>query len=261
MNRLVPVARLALLGLLGAFLLVPERFAGLFRPFAPAGAAPIYTQTPLLTLTINHLLLVATATGAAGILAVGFAVAATRSSGREILPFARAVAHLGQTFPPVAVLALAVPIFGFGAGPTLIALILYGLLPIFETALTGLGGLDPALMEAARGMGLTDRQRLLQVELPLALPMILSGIRLSAIIGLATATIGSTVAASTLGEVIVAGLLTGNTAYVLQGGLVVSALALLIDAGLRDLERVAARRSGSRSRSGSVEDRIIQDPG
>ena len=164
-----------------------------------------------------------------------------------MLPFARSVTQLGQTFPPVAVLALAVPIFGFGAVPTLIALVLYGLLPIFETALTGLDGLDPALMEAARGMGMTDRQRLVQVELPLALPMILSGIRLAAVIGLATATIGSTVAASTLGEVIVSGLLSGNTAYVLQGGLVVSALALLIDAGFRRLERVAARRAGFRS--------------
>jgi osmoprotectant transport system permease protein len=138
-----------------------------------------------------------------------------------------------------------VPIFGFGTVPTLIALVLYGLLPIFETALTGLEGLDPALMEAARGIGMTDRQRLVQVELPLALPMILSGIRLSAVIGLATATIGSTVAASTLGEVIVSGLLTGNTAYILQGGLVVSALAILIDAGLRALEAGAARRAGS----------------
>jgi osmoprotectant transport system permease protein len=99
-------------------------------------------------------------------------------------------------------------------------------------------------MEAARGMGMTDWQRLLRVELPLALPMILSGIRLAAVIGLATATIGSTVAASTLGEVIVSGLLTGNTAYVLQGGLVVSALALLIDAGFRYLERGATRRAG-----------------
>ncbi|MBE7246949.1 MAG: ABC transporter permease [Actinomycetospora chiangmaiensis] len=244
MSRAALLAKLALLGLLAAFLLVPERFAGLFRPFAPGDTAPIYVQTPLLTLAVNHLLLVAIATGAASVLAVGFAVAATRPAGRDVLPFARAVANLGQTFPPVAVLALAVPIVGFGPVPTLVALILYGLLPIFETTLTGLTGLDPAVMEAARGLGLTERQRLVQVELPLALPMILAGIRLTAVIGLATATIGSTVAASTLGEVIISGLLTGNTAYVLQGGLVVSALAILIDAGLRAIERVAARRSG-----------------
>lgn len=244
MIRAAFLARAALLVLLGAFLLRPDSFAGLFRPLAPGGTPPIYAQTPLLTLTLNHVLLVAVATLAASGIGVGFAIAATRPAGRDLLPFARAVAHVGQTFPPVAVLALAVPIFGFGPVPTLIALVLYGLLPVFETALTGLTGLDPALMEAARGMGMTDRQRLVQVELPLALPMILSGIRLSAVIGLATATIGSTVAASTLGEVIVSGLLTGNTAYVLQGGLVVSALAILIDAGLRALERAAARRSG-----------------
>ncbi|MCJ2020227.1 ABC transporter permease [Methylobacterium sp. E-065] len=247
MSRAGYLAHLALLALLGAFLLTPQSFAGLLRPFAPGDTAPIYTQTPLLTLTVNHLLLVAAATLAASVLAIGFAVGATRPAGRDVLPFARAVANLGQTFPPVAVLALAVPVFGFGPLPTLVALVLYGLLPIFETTLTGLEGLDPALLEAARGMGLTDRQRLVQVELPLALPMILAGIRLSAVIGLATATIGSTVAASTLGEVIISGLLTGNTAYVLQGGLVVSALAILIDAAFHILEQGAAQRTGLRS--------------
>ncbi|MBE7248566.1 ABC transporter permease [Methylobacterium sp. A49B] len=236
--------KLALLVLLGAFLIAPEAFAGLFRPFAPGDTPPIYVQTPLLTLAINHLLLVAAATAAASLLGVGFAVVATRPAGRDVLPFARAVANLGQTFPPVAVLALAVPVVGFGTVPTLIALILYGLLPVFETALTGLGGLDPALMEAARGTGMTDRQRLVAVELPLALPMILSGIRVSAVIGLATATLGSTVAASTLGEAIVSGLLTGNTAYVLQGGLTVAAMAILIDAGFQNLQLRAARRAG-----------------
>ncbi|QGY05424.1 ABC transporter permease [Methylobacterium mesophilicum SR1.6/6] len=236
--------KLALLVLLGAFLIAPEAFAGLFRPFAPGDTPPIYVQTPLLTLAINHLLLVAAATAAASLLGVGFAVVATRPAGRDVLPFARAVANLGQTFPPVAVLALAVPVVGFGTVPTLIALILYGLLPVFETALTGLGGLDPALMEAARGTGMTDRQRLVAVELPLALPMILSGIRVSAVFGLATATLGSTVAASTLGEAIVSGLLTGNTAYVLQGGLTVAAMAILIDAGFQNLQLRAARRAG-----------------
>jgi osmoprotectant transport system permease protein len=244
MSPIPRVLTILLLAGLGGFLTKPEAFAALFRPFAPGDTPPIYAQTPLLTLAVNHLLLVAAATLAASLLAVGFAVVATRPAGRDVLPFARAVANLGQTFPPVAVLALAVPVVGFGTVPTLIALVLYGLLPIFETALTSLSGLDPALREAARGLGLTGRQRLVQVELPLALPMIVSGIRVSAVIGLATATLGSTVAASTLGEVIVSGLLTGNTAYVLQGGLTVAALAILVDAGFRVLQRKAARRAG-----------------
>ena len=93
-------------------------------------------------------------------------------------------------------------------------------------------------------MGLTHRQRLWQVDLPLALPVILGGMRLTAVISLGTATIGSTVAARTLGEVIIAGLLSSNTAFVLQGGLVVGIIAVLIHEGFQALERIAARRTG-----------------
>jgi len=150
--------------------------------------------------------------------------------------------NLGQTFLPVAVLALAVPAIGFGEAPTLIALFLYGLLPIFETTLTGLTTLPPAVIEAARGMGLTGWQRLCRVELPLALPLMVAGLRLSAVIGLGTATIGSTVGARTLGEVIIAGLLSDNAAFVLQGGAIVAVLAVLVYDGLTQLERALARR-------------------
>lgn len=126
--------------------------------------------------------------------------------------------------PPVAVLALTVPVLDFGTAPTLVALFLYGLLPIFENSITGLTSLPPAVTVAARGMGVTGLQRLVRVELPLALPVILSGVRLSTVISLAAATIGSTVAARTLGGVIIAGLTASNTAFVMQGGLIVAVL-------------------------------------
>ena len=101
-------------------------------------------------------------------------------------------------------------------------------------------------MEAAKGSGMTPLQRLTKVELPLSLPVIVGGIRLSVVISLATATIGSTVAAKTLGEVIIAGLLSNNIAFVLQGGLIVAVLAVLIYDALSALERRVARRAGSR---------------
>jgi len=123
----------------------------------------------------------------------------------------------------------------------------YGLPPIFENALTGLTTLPANVMEAARGAGMTGWQRLLKVELPLSAPIILGGIRLSVVISLATATIGSTVAAKTLGEVIIAGLLSNNLAFILQGGLIVAALAVLIYDGLSAIERYAARRMGQES--------------
>jgi osmoprotectant transport system permease protein len=93
-------------------------------------------------------------------------------------------------------------------------------------------------------MGMTSAQRLVKVEVPLAMPVILAGIRLSVVIGLATATIGSTVAARTLGEVIIAGLISNNLAFVLQGGLVVAALAILIFDGFQAIEHYLMKRSG-----------------
>jgi osmoprotectant transport system permease protein len=206
----------------------PESFAPLFAPLTENDAPPIYTQSSLLSLTYAHLLIVFLAAVASTIVAVGLGIFVTRPAGAEFLPLSRSIVNIGQTFPPVAVLALAVPVVGFGEKPTLIALFLYGLLPIFENTLSGLGAVPPPVLDAAKGMGMNDRQRLLGIELPLALPIILEGIRLSVVINLGTATIGSTVAAKGLGEVIIAGLLSNNTAFILQGGLVVGLIAVLL---------------------------------
>lgn len=236
--------RAGLLALLLALVLRPDWFAPLFAPLAPAGGPVIYARSSLLSLSLSHLGLVALASVAATLVAVTLAIFVTRPVGASFLPLSRTITNIGQTFPPVAVLALAVPALGFGAGPTLVALFLYGLLPIFENAITALSTLPPATMEAARGMGLNRWQRLWRVELPLALPVILTGIRLSVVIALGTATIGSTVAARTLGEVIIAGLLTNNTAYVLQGGLIVGLFAVLIYDAMAQLEHYLSRRMG-----------------
>jgi osmoprotectant transport system permease protein len=241
MSRGVAIfARLAALALLLGFLLRPWVFAPLLQPLNRDGAPAIYTQDSLLWLTFSHLAIVAASSFAATIFAVGFAVLATRPVGEAFLPLSRVIANLGQAFPPVAVLAFAVPVVGFGAMPTLMALFLYGLLPIFENTLTGLTTLPISVIDAANGMGMNEVQRLWRVELPLALPLIIGGIRLSVVIGIATATIGSTVAAHTLGEVIIAGLLTDNLAFIVQGGVVVSVLAVLTF----DMFSVLGQRAG-----------------
>lgn len=243
------ILRGLLLVVLIAFLVSPGWFDPLFKPLVQDNAPAIYNQGSLLTLTLLHLRTVAIATVGAIIVAVTLAILVTRPFGAEFLPLSRSLVNIGQTFPPVAVLALAVPILGFGEKPTLLALFLYGLLPIFENTLTGLTTLPPSVIEAARGSGMTDRQRLFKVELPLAMPVILAGIRLSVVISLATATIGSTVAAKTLGEVIIAGLQSNNIAFVLQGGLIVGLLAVLIYDSLSAIERMLARRAGLSARS------------
>ncbi len=236
------ILRAALVLLLLTLVLSPGVLRPLLAPLAPDGGPVIYERASLLSLSLSHLGLVALSSLAATVVAVTLAVLVTRPFGAAFRPLARTVTNLGQTFPPVAVLALAVPVMGFGAGPTLVALFLYGLLPIFENAMTGLTALPPATIEAARGMGLGRWRRLWLVEIPLALPVILAGIRLSVVIALGTATIGSTVAARTLGEVIIAGLLTSNTAYVVQGGLVVGLFAVLIHDALVQLERRLSRQ-------------------
>ncbi len=227
-----------------AFLIRPELFRPLLAHLCNPGQPVIYDRASLLSLTLSHLSTVAISIGGATVVSVGLAILVTRPIGAEFLPLSRSIVNIGQTFPPVAVLALAVPIVGFGEKPTLIALFLYGLLPIFENAVTGLTSLPPEVVDAANGMGMTETQRLWKVEAPLALPVILEGVRLSAVIGLATATIGSTVAAKGLGEVIIAGLLSNNLAYIVQGGVVVAMLAVTLYETLSGVERIFARRAG-----------------
>jgi osmoprotectant transport system permease protein len=229
--------RFAALALLVAFLSVPQSFAPLFAPLTQYGAPPIYDQGSLGALALAQLGTVCVAAAASTLVAVGLGILVTRPSGAQFLPLSRTLVNIGQTFPPVAVLAVAVPLVGFGEKPTLIALFAYGLLPIFENTITGLKTCPPQVLEAASGMGMSPAQRLRGVELPLALPLILEGVRLSLVINVGTATIGSTVAAKGLGEVIIAGLLSNNTAFILQGGLVTGLMAILLYEALAVLER------------------------
>jgi osmoprotectant transport system permease protein len=237
MPRFATVLRLAAFGLLLAFLLTPRSFAPVFAPLTEYGAPPIYTQDSLLGLALAHLGTVFVAAAASTVIAVALGILVTRASGREFLPLSRTLVNIGQTFPPVAVLAVAVPLVGFGETPTLIALFAYGLLPIFENTVTGLQSCPRSVIEAADGMGMSARTRLFSVELPLAMPLILEGIRMSLVINVGTATIGSTVAAKGLGEVIIAGLLSNNTAFILQGGLVTGLMAILLYDSMAAVER------------------------
>jgi osmoprotectant transport system permease protein len=223
--------------LLVALLLVLPHSAPWFHAWMPTLSHPLYTRTSFLALTLSHLWLVAVATFVAVTAGLTLGVLATRPNGRSLLPTVRAIAVIGQTFPPVAVLAIAVPLLGFGAAPTLLALTLYGVLPVLGQTVAGLDNVSPAALHAADGMGYGRWRRLWDVELPLAAGPIMAGVRLSAIVGVGTATIGSAVGATTLGSPIVEGLVGNNTAYVVQGALLVGALALSIDGLLGSVER------------------------
>jgi osmoprotectant transport system permease protein len=198
---------------------------------------PVFTRDSYMALWLSHAGLVAAASLVATILGIGLAIFVTRPAGRDFRPIVNALAAIGQTFPPAAVLALSVPALGFGPRPTIVALFLYGLLPVIENAIAGLEGVPAAVRDAAQGMGLSAWQLLCNVELPLAAPSILAGVRVSVTIAIGTATIGSTVGALTLGTPIFDGLASNKLPFVIQGAALVALFAILIDMLFARLER------------------------
>lgn len=240
--------RLALgLLVLAALVLGMPALKPLFAAAFPALDRPLYEADGFLALTLDHLALAGGASLIAVLLGGAAGIAVTRPFGREFRGVLNAVAAMGQTFPPVAVLAVSVPVLGFGPAPALIALTLYGLLPIVENTVAGLESVPEPVREAARGMGMGPGALLWRVELPLAAPVILAGVRTAAVVNLGTAAIASTVGAKTLGLPIIVGLNGSNPAYVIQGAVIVAALAVVLDAGF---DRLAARLT--RWRPGAV---------
>ena len=203
----------------------------------PGITPPVFERGSFFALWLSHAGLVLAASGAAATLGIALAIFVTRPAGRDFRPLVSTLAAVGQTFPPAAVLALAVPALGFGPRPTIIALFLYGLLPIVENAIAGLEGVPTATREAARGMGLSSWQLLRDVDLPLAAPVMLAGVRVSVTIAIGTATIGSTVGALTLGTPIFDGLAGNKLPFVIQGAVLVALFAILTDMLFARLER------------------------
>ena len=212
----------------------------LFAALFPALQRPVYLQEPFIDLLWQHVALVLVSSTAATLIGIGAGIGATRRAGQAFRPMLETIATAGQTFPPIAVLALAVPIVGFGELPALLALALYGLLPVLQGTLAGLAAVPPGAMESARAMGMNHWQVLWHVEMPLALPVWVAGVRTSVIINIGTAAIASTVGAKTLGSPIIVGLSGFNSAYVLQGAILVGLLAVAADMAFERLARAVA---------------------
>ncbi|MCS2168374.1 ABC transporter permease [Scandinavium manionii] len=218
----------------------------LFSAMFPELPRPVYQQQSFWSLTLAHFSLVGISSLVATVVGVGAGIAVTRPAGREFRSLVETIAAMGQTFPPVAVLAIAVPLMGFGREPAIIALILYGILPVLQGTLAGLASVPSSVLSVAQGMGMNGWQRLLKVELPLAAPVMIAGIRISVIVNIGTATIASTVGANTLGTPIIIGLSGFNTAYVIQGAVLVALAAILVDRAFERLARLLSRHHRGR---------------
>jgi len=187
---------------------------------------------------LRHLALVAASTGIAVALGVPLGVVAYRNpklSGPLI-----GLANIAQTIPSLAMFGFLIPlpfIGGIGPKAALIVLILYALLPVMQTTVSGLKGIDPSVREAGVAMGMTERHLLWMVELPLALNSIIAGVRVAAVVGVGTATIAAAVGAGGLGQYIFQGVDSLDNVVILAGAIPAAALALLADFGLGALER------------------------
>jgi osmoprotectant transport system permease protein len=192
-------------------------------------------QEKLLTQVVQHLgltflsLLLAIIVG----VPLGILIARKRKLSSSVL----GVAGILQTIPSIALLGFMIPAFGIGATPAIVALLIYALLPIIRNTYTGITEVNPTVIESAKAMGMNKSQLLFKVELPLAMPVIIAGIRTAAVINVGVATLASFVAAGGLGEFIFGGISLNNTNMILAGAIPAALLAVLLDQSIAVLQK------------------------
>jgi len=179
---------------------------------------------------LEHLVLVGIAMALA--IAVGVPLGIVLTRRRSLKRWILGATNIIQTVPSLALFGFLIPIpliGGIGNNTAVVALVLYALLPVIRNTFTGITGVDRAVVEAARAMGMTDRQLLWQVELPLAFPVILAGVRIATVISIGTATIAAAIGAGGLGTYIFRGVASVNNNIILAGAIPAAAMALLAD--------------------------------
>ena len=194
-------------------------------------------RVSLFEIAKQHILIVIISSSLSIIIALTIAILTRFPFMNDFEEFLLGLATFGQTIPTVAILALLVPFLGYGFKPALFALFIYGFLPVLRNAIEGFNTIPEEIRESARAMGMNRFQIITKVELPLALPAILAGIRISLILNISVATIGATVGLSGFGTLIVNGIRSDDTIMILKGAIPVSLLALAVESLFINLEK------------------------
>ncbi|HCD19136.1 MULTISPECIES: ABC transporter permease [Staphylococcaceae] len=197
-------------------------------------------QAELLEKTWEHISISLLSLLAAIIVAVPLGIVLTKSD--KLAKVVLSITSVLQTVPSLAILAMMIPFFGIGTLPAVIALFLYVLLPILNNTYLGIQSVNKNAREAGRAMGMTQNQLLRMVELPLAVPVIMSGIRLSAVYAISWATLASYIGAGGLGDFIFNGLNLYQPKLIIAGAVVVTLLALVTDFALAYIEKITTPR-------------------
>lgn len=194
----------------------------------------------ILALTLEHAALVLVAMVLAAL--IGVTVGIFISTRERLAQGVLYAAGVVMTIPSLALFALMIPLFGLGWLPALVGLVLYAQLPILRNTCTGLQEVDPKILEAARAMGMTEQRILTRVKLPLALPVIMAGVRTSVVMGVGIASVAAYIGSGGLGELIFRGISRTQQPMILAGALMIAVLALACDAALARLERRSSWR-------------------
>jgi len=190
-------------------------------------------RTPLYVLALQHLTLAGLPTLLALLVSIIAGCALHLFGNDETKDLVLSASSIGETFPSVAIIALSVPLLGYGNLPCMLALFIYAILPILRNTVTGLAEVSPWVSNAAKGIGMSKVQRLMRIELPLAAPVILAGLKVALLINISAATLGASVGAGGLGVTIISGIRTYDTLMVIKGTLPVLLMALLADSLLK----------------------------
>ena len=209
--------------------------------FFPSQDEVLHPLAPLSVFVVEHLHIVLISSALSITVGILLGILVTRNLGKSLYPLVGHLTSLGQTFPPVAVLALSVPALGFGLKPIVFALFLYGLFPVVSSTSIALKTVPVTVADSARGMGMTPFQSLLRVELPLGLPIILGGVRISILVNIGTAMLGALIGAGGLGSPVIAGVVEFNPAFILEGTIPAAAMAIIFSELISNLERTLNR--------------------
>ncbi|GGG89521.1 ABC transporter permease/substrate-binding protein [Staphylococcus pragensis] len=194
----------------------------------------------LLRTIIEHIQISFIALFIAILIAVPLGIALTKT--KRLSEIVMNIAAVLQTIPSLALLGLMIPIFGIGRVPAIIALVVYALLPILRNTYTGIQEVDPSLIEAAKGIGMKPMRRLTKVELPIAMPVIMAGIRTAMVLIIGTATLAALIGAGGLGDLILLGIDRNNTSLILIGAIPAALLAIIFDLVLRFMEKLSYKK-------------------
>ena len=228
-ERRHPALGMLVLGVIAATLALPGVARPVLSAFRVAERDPVPVER-LLDLALSHITIAVLALVPAAVVGVGLGILVTRPLGRALRPLSDALVAASQAVPPVVVVALAFPVLGFGAAPTVLALAIYCVMPVLRGTVAALEAANGDVAEAARAMGMTPAQILREVELPLAWPVVTESLRVALILAIATAAVGALAGANTLGTPIIIGLQNQNEVAIFQGAAATGALAFLADA-------------------------------